>query len=66
MSLLIMTVIYVSFSYGFISSVLSSYTKTGNITLLEMAIPFWLLLTATYSLMAFNSFKENHGNDSDE
>lgn len=61
MPLLIVTVIYLSFSYGFLSTILNTYWTSRNATLLEMALPFWFVLTVMYCFWSYKTLKEEIG-----
>ena len=59
--LFIVTVAYLSFSYGLLSTVLSTYWASHDVTLLEMALLFWIVLTVCYCFWSYKSLKEEIG-----
>jgi hypothetical protein len=61
MPLFIVTVIYMSFSYGFLSTVLNTYWASRNSALLEMALLFWFVLTVMYCFWSYKALKEEIG-----
>ena len=49
---------YLSFSYGFLSTILSTYKASEDVTLLEVALPFWFVVTVGYCFGAYKALKK--------
>lgn len=61
MPLLIGTIIYLSFCYGFLREILAAYNTTQDTFLLESALLFWFVVTVCYCFWHYKTFKKELG-----